>query len=129
MKLFHAFRRPRHRKNENGKVVRDPVTEADREKGFEVLRMILTYGLLCTPEKFGLYPNYNTENKQKREFLKARQPHEEFVQSRACFTLVDTRELSQAYELGQGNDKEYVTHTELFGEFAIGLFPARGQEA
>lgn len=128
MKLFHAFRRPRHRKDQDGKLIRDPVTEDDREKGFKILELILNYGLLCTPEKFGLYPNYHTENKQKKELLKAKKPHEEFVQSRACFTLADTRDLSQAYELGFGKNKEYVTHTQLFGEFAIGLDPIEARE-
>ena len=128
MKLFHAFRRPRHRKDQDGKLIRDPVTDADREKSFEILQLILKYGLLCTPENFGLYPNYNTQNKQKKEFLKNKKPHEEFVQSRACFTLVDTRELSQAYKLGKGDNNEYVTHTELFGEFAIGLDPVEARE-
>jgi len=54
MKLFHAFPRLLHWSGAHGKVVRQPPTEADRVKGLEILRLILTHGLLCTPEKFPL---------------------------------------------------------------------------
>lgn len=123
MKLFHAFPRLLHRSGPTGKIVRRSPTEADRSKGFDILRMILTHGLLCTPENFPLYPNYHTENKQKKEFLRAGKSHDSIIQSRACFTLADARELSQVYEITSDNEKQHVAHIDLFGEFAIGLDP------
>jgi len=123
MNLFHAFPRPPHRTGAGGRVVRESPREEDRQKGFEILRLILTHGLLCTPEKFKLYPNYNTENTEKQKCLAANKHHDEIVQSRACFTLVDTLELSKEYELFQGNPTSHLAHIDLFGEFAIGLDP------
>jgi hypothetical protein len=117
MKLFHAFPRPPHHLDPAGRMVRDPPTEADRRKGLEILRLILTHGLLCTPEKFKLYPNYHTENKEKLKFLQANTHHDEIVQSRACFTLMDTLELTQSQPTRD------AAHIDLFGEFAIGLDP------
>lgn len=127
MKLFHAFPRPPHRKDPERRAVRDLPTGEDRRKGLEILRLILTYGLLCTPEKFKLYPNYNTENKEKQRFLRENKPHDEIVQSRACFTLVDTLELSKEYELSQGQPARHAAHIDLFGEFAIGLDPVEAR--
>ena len=117
MKLFHAFPRPPHRKDAEGKIVRDQPTDDDRYKGLEILRLILTHGLLCTPEKFKLYPNYETENEEKLKFLQAKTHHDEIVQSRACFTLLNTLELTERHETRE------EAHTDLFGEFAIGLDP------
>jgi hypothetical protein len=117
MKLFHAFPRPPHHRDPAGKVVRDLPTDDDRRKGLEILRLILTHGLVCTPEKFKLYPNYHTENKEKQKFLRAKTHHDEIVQSRACFTLMD------ALELTQSQPTRDATHIDLFGEFAIGLDP------
>lgn len=127
MRLFHAFPRPPHRKGAAGGVVRDPPTDDDRRKGLEILRLILTHGLLCTPEKFKLYPNYNTQNEEKRRCLSENRPHDEVVQSRACFTLVDTLELTKEYELSQGRTARRATHTDLFGEFAVGLDPVEAR--
>jgi hypothetical protein len=128
MKLFHAFPRPPHRMDSAGRIVRDRPTEDDRQKGFEILRLILTHGLLCTPEKFKLYPNYNTENKEKQRCLQANKHHDEIIQSRACFTLVDTMELSKEYELSQDRYTQHTAHIDLFGEFAIGLDPIEARE-
>lgn len=122
MKLFHAFPRPPHRKDAEGKIVRDPPTPADQRRALEVLRLILTHGLLCTPESFRLYPNYETENEEKLKFLQAKTHHDEIVQSRACFTLLNTLELTERHE----TRKE--AHTDLFGEFAIGLDPLEARE-
>ena len=127
MKLFHAFPRPPHQTDSFGRVVRDKPTEEGNRKGLEILRLILTHGLLCTPEKFKLYPNYNTENKEKRDCLRAKSHHDEIVQSRACFTMVDTVELTKQCELSQGHSKHYSAHTDLFGEFAIGIDPIRAR--
>lgn len=123
MKLFHAFPRPPHRTGAAGRVVRESPTDEDRRNGLEILRLILTHGLLCTPEKFKLYPNYNTENEEKQRCLAANKHHDEIVQSRACFTLVDTLELCKEYELSQGQTTRDAAHIDLFGEFAIGLDP------
>jgi hypothetical protein len=100
-----------------------PPTDEDRWRGLEILRLILTHGLLCTPERFKLYPNYHTENKGKQECLRANKPHDEIVQSRACFTLMDRLELAKEYELSQDQPAHYAAHVDLFGEFAIGLDP------
>jgi hypothetical protein len=127
MKLFHAFPRPPHRKDAAGMVIRYPPSEADRWKALEILRLILTHGLLCTPEKLKLYPNYNTENKEKQECLHAKKHHDEIVQSRACFTLVDTLELSKEYQLSEGRSASHGAHVDLFGEFAIGLDPVEAR--
>jgi hypothetical protein len=123
MKLFHAFPRPSHQTDSAGRVIRKPATDEDCWRGLEILQLILTHGLLCTPEKFKLYPNYNTENKEKQKFLQANKPHDEIVQSRACFTMVDTLELTKEYELSQSQLTYSVAHVDLFGEFAVGLDP------
>jgi hypothetical protein len=117
MKLFHAFPRPPHHLDAAGRMVRDPPTDDDRRKGLEILRLILTHGLLCTPEKFKLYPNYNTENEEKLKFLRVGTHHDEVIQSRACFTLMDRLELTQ------NQSTREAAHIDLFGEFAIGLDP------
>jgi hypothetical protein len=111
----------------DGRLVRFHPTDDDRLKGLEILRLILTHGLLCTPEKFKLYPNYNTANKEKQKCLRENRHHDEIVQSRACFTLADTLELSKEYELSHGQATRPVTHTNLFGEFAIGLDPVEAR--
>src|SRR5690242_2488019 len=118
MKLFHAFPRPPRRAIPSG-----PVSNPDSEKGLDILRSILTHGLLCTPEKFKLFPNYNTQNKEKQQFLWDHQPHDEIIQSRASFTLADALELSKEYELIQNQTATHAAHTDLFGDFAIGLDP------
>lgn len=123
MKLFHAFPRPPHRTDSLGRVIRDPPTDEDRWKGLEILRLVLTHGLLCTPEKFKLYPNYETENKEKQKCLREDRHHDEIVQSRACFTLADTLELTKEYELSQDQPARHEAHVNLFGEFAVGLDP------
>jgi hypothetical protein len=128
MKLFHAFPRPEHKTNSAGSVVRNPPTDEDRRRGLEILRLILTYGLLCTPERFMLYPNYGTDNEEKRKYLEQGKPHDEIIQSRACFTLVNSLDLSKEYELSQNGQIRYSTHTDLFGEFAIGLDPVEARE-
>lgn len=127
MKLFHAFPRLPHRRDSAGRIIRNSPTDEDRIKGLEILRLILTHGLLCTPEKFKLYPNYNTENKEKQRCLRENTPHDELVQSRACFTLVDTLELSKEYELSQGQLTRHEAHIDLFGEFAVGLDPVEAR--
>lgn len=102
--------------------MREPPTDDDRRKALEVLRLILTHGLLCTPEKFKLYPNYATENEEKLKFLRAKTHHDEIVQSRACFTLLNTLELTEGHETRE------AAHIDLFGEFAIGLDPLEARE-
>lgn len=128
MKLFHAFPRPPHRTDSEKRVVREKTSDDDRLKGLEVLRLILTHGLLCTPEKFKLYPNYNTLNAEKQEILREKRHHDMVIQSRACFTLADSLDLSKEYELLQDNQPQYASHTDLFGEFAIGLDPLDARE-
>jgi hypothetical protein len=123
MKLFHAFPRRPRRTLPSGDDVRSPVSDPGSRKGLDILRSILTHGLLCTPEKFKLYPNYNTENKEKQQFLLNHQPHDEIIQSRSSFTLADALELSKEYELIQNQTRSYAAHTDLFGDFAIGLDP------
>jgi hypothetical protein len=122
MKLFHAFPRPRHHNDAEGYIVRDPPTPADQRRALEVLRLILTHGLLCTPERFKLYPNYETENEEKLKFLRAKTHHDEIVQSRACFTLLNTLELTERHETRE------AAHADLFGEFAIGLDPLEARD-
>ncbi len=116
MKLYHAFPRPR-RVGATGPEGR----HRDRETGFAVLELILRHGLLCTPEWFPFYPNGRTENPEKARCVRENRPHDKIVQSRACFTLSEADELSKEYRVGPGSRP--VTHTDLFGEFAIGLDP------
>jgi hypothetical protein len=122
MKLFHAFPRPPHRTDAQGNIVRERPTDAGRRKGLEILRLILTHGLVCTPERFKLYPNYRTENPQKLPFLRANTHHDEIIQSRACFTLLDTPELTESHSTRE------ESHVDLFGEFAIGLDPLEARD-
>lgn len=128
MKLLHAFPRPRHYHNSEGKLIRKPPTDEDRQHGLEILRLILTHGLLCKPEKFKLYPNCHTENEKKKICVQAGNHYDEIVQSRACFTLAESIELSKEYEPSQAQPARYYTHTDLFGEFAIGLDPIEARK-
>lgn len=128
MKLFHAFPRPSHHGDRSGRAIRQVPIHEDRRRGFEILRLILNHGLLCTPEKFRFYPNYKTDNEAKQQFLLDNQPHNEIIQSRASFTLTQSLELTKEYELTQKNGSYYTTHTDLFGEFAIGLDPIEARE-
>lgn len=125
MKLFHAF--PRSRPNAENSVGIADTTDRNR-LGLRILESILSDGLLCTPEKFKLYPNPNTENEEKKEFIRKGEPHFKIVQSRACFTLSETIELRKGYNMLLGENSRYVTHTDLFGEFAIGLDPIEARE-
>jgi hypothetical protein len=121
MQLFHAFPRPARRSGANADG--SAIIGIERQKGLEILRMILTHGLLCTPEKFELYPNHHTENARKLEFLKAHQPHDKITASRGCFTLVDAADLSKEYRISTSGDDRFAAHADLFGEFAIGIDP------
>jgi hypothetical protein len=127
MKLFHAFPRPKHR-IENGKKILTSISRVEAsKKGLEILKLILECGLLCTPERFRLYPNYATENPEKKAILNQGGNHDEIVQSRACFTLAESIDLSKEYVTAL-NGKSYTSHSESFGEFAIGLDPIEARE-
>ena len=76
--------------------------------GVEQLAMIKSYGLLLTPEEFRI-PKDPRATMPEGEF-----PQEDFLQTRACFTLVERHELLKANG----------THAKLFGDFAIGLKPS-----
>ena len=128
MKLFHAFPRPSHTKDVAGAAIRSKPTGEDRANGLKILELMLRNGLLCTPETFKLYPNYNTTNVEKKVFLDPLTHHDKVVQSRACFTLLDTLELAKEYEVSGGGEQRYASHADLFGEFAIGLDPIEARE-
>jgi hypothetical protein len=128
MNLFHAFPRPRGLADVDAGLKPGGWTQEDLEKGLEILRLILTHGLLCTPEKFKLYPNYKTENRYKRNFVTTGEPHDRIVQSRGCFSLVDTPGLSKEYELMLSGKVRYAAHSDLFGPFAIGVNPLEARE-
>lgn len=98
MLLYHAFPR--------GAVARFGRTRAN-EIGVEQLKMIKKYGLLLTPEPFFIPMNPRAAR------YKDDPPQMEFIQTRACFTLVEREELRR----GAGSE----THFQLFGDFAIGL--------
>jgi hypothetical protein len=128
MKLFHAFPRPRRRTSSFRKDGASGSEDEERESGLAVLSLILKHGLLCTPERFGLYANFSTENTSKQECLKENKPYTQIVQSRACFTLSDATELSKEYQVSPILPNDHVTHVDLFGEFAIGLDPIEARK-
>lgn len=131
-KLYHAF--PRRRQ------IRRPLPEGnekldDIEQGLEILELILKYGLLCTPEKFDIPVDPNTERQSKLELLLTDQPQETIIQSRSCFTLMERHELSREYSLSTlSNDDDSsssvhrVSHQGLFGSFAVGLDAVQARE-
>lgn len=80
--------------------------------GLEQLKTIKEYGLLLTPESFFI-PENPLAAKHDGE-----SPKMEFLQARACFTLVEREELLMA------RAPDNISHFELFGDFAIGLKPA-----
>src|SRR5690349_20991148 len=97
MKLFHAFPRPRHRIENGKKTFQDFDRTEANQKALEILKLMLDFGLLCTPERFRLYPNYASENQEKKMISDQGGYHDEIVQSRACFTLAETIDLSKEY--------------------------------
>ena len=77
--------------------------------GMSVLRLIWEHGLLLTPEVFHIPENPLAA---KRE---GEPPQTDFIQTRACFTLVERD------ELWVPKGERQKTHVELFGDFAIGI--------
>lgn len=100
MLLYHAFPRGVEKSRAN-------------EVGVEQLKMIKEYGLLLTPEPFSIPRN------PRAAWYEDDQPQVEFIQTRACFTLVEREELWSGW---RGTDSE--AHFKLFGDFAIGLKPS-----
>jgi len=107
--LFHAFPRAKPRGDA------DPAA-----RGMSILQMILTHGMLCTPERFGVYADPQAERPEKRLASAQGRPYASIMQSRACFTLMDRHELFVA------NDG-FGSHAGLFGPFAIGIDPVRAR--
>ena len=96
MLLYHCF--PRGVTKQFGQLCSNHI-------GVKQLKIIKKYGLLLTPESF-LIPENPLAAKHKGE-----SPKMEFLQTRACFTLVEREELT-------------ASHFKSFGDFAIGLKPA-----
>lgn len=122
MYLYHAFPRPPSSPS--------AATEL-YPRARSILRSILYYGILCTPEELHIFPDPNTEYRQRQALLASGQPEERHLQSRACFTLCTTEELFQkkvrglspsetgpAFELGAEK-----SHADLFGPYAIAIDP------
>lgn len=103
MLLYHCF--PRGAAERFGQLRSNQI-------GVDQLETIKKYGLLLTPESFSI-PENQLAAKHKGE-----SPKVEFLQARACFTLVEREELLMA------RDSETASHFKLFGDFAIGLKPA-----
>ena len=103
MLLYHCF--PRGTTERFGQL-------SSNQIGVKQLKTIKKYGLLLTPESFPI-PENPLAAKHEGE-----SPKVEFLQARACFTLVEREELLTA------GDPETASHFELFGDFAIGLKPA-----
>lgn len=117
--LFHAFPRVRHDRPVAGqRVAWLPHQEAELRHGFGVLEQILEHGILCTPERFGIYADPQSERAEKLASLRADAPYAAVTQSRACFTLMERHELVVA----TGSSP---SHAQVFGPFAIGLDPVR----
>lgn len=101
MLLYHCF--PRGTTERFGQLRSNQI-------GVEQIKTIKKYGLLLTPESFPI-PENPLAAKHEGE-----SPKVEFLQARACFTLVEREELLMA--------KDGISHFGLFGDFAIGLKPA-----
>jgi hypothetical protein len=115
-RLYHAFPRPRGNYLDS---------KRGHELGFRILELILTHGLLCTPERFTIEPDPSTQNLEKRRRLMNGEPEEEITQSRACFTLLHLEELSQRIT---ASSDVTPSHQELFGDFAIGFDAIEARE-
>lgn len=119
--LFHAFPRARHVRTGNvGAVEWIPHSTEELERGFLILGQILRHGILCTPERFAIYADPETERDLKAAAFKQGEPYTFITQSRACFTLMDRHELSQ--EISQSGVIS-SPHYRIFGPFAIGIDP------
>ena len=103
MLLYHCF--PRGTTERFGQLRSNQI-------GVEQIKTIKKYGLLLTPESFSI-PENPLAAKHEGE-----SPKVEFLQARACFTLVEREELLVA------RDPDSMSHFGLFGDFAIGLKPA-----
>jgi len=120
MRLFHAFPR---RRDEVADASNASAADSYNNKGLDILRFILSHGLMCTPEDFDLYPNHHTTNPIKRSLLNAGERHDRITASRGCFTLVHAMDLSKEYQIESKEKPRYAAHSDLFGEFAIGIDP------
>lgn len=83
--------------------------------GLTILKSIFKDGFLCAPERLAFQPNPGTENEIKRAILRENQNDLEFNQSRFCVAMSSFEE---AY-----TEKKYnsCTHSEVFGNFSIGI--------
>lgn len=81
------------------------------------LRSMMEHGLLLTPEHLYIPPNPRAEPGES--------PRTTFSQTRACFTLADRDQLwSDRRFLADGR---WQSHSEIFGEFAVGLTSEAGR--
>lgn len=94
MKFYHSFPRV-SRKRQLSRTEQDCL-------GIGILRSVLHYGLLLTPEPLEIPPNPDSDLRDP--------PATVVIQRRACFTLLSRKELI-----------EDGKHLESFGRFSIGL--------
>jgi hypothetical protein len=126
MKLFHSFPRPPEKSTEDSAATSLSHEERD-ELGFLILKSILKYGLVCTPERLKLYPDEQTSNPAKLDLLREGKPDYLHVQSRFCTTLCDADELFKPKIRGLvpgpygpvRAGKKPTSHAALFGPWSI----------
>ncbi len=116
MKIYHSFPR------------RTSILAAasKTDAAIEILRSIVDFGLLCTPERMPIPPAKATDNKDKQALLLNAQPEIKIVQSRFCATLCRREELFDARVRGvtmEGEEGARVAHSTLFGPIAVGFDP------
>lgn len=110
MLLYHAF--PRKGSGKGDKI-------ETLQKGVDILALLMSYGLVLTPETLKL-------PRDPRAPDLGEPPRTCFDQERACFTLV-AREDLRTPRLARRSGGASASHTDIFGEFAIGLDPVRAR--
>ena len=105
--LYHSF--PKPRKAAKGQPSSTTsLGGTDSQRGMEQLELMIEYGMLLTHEELDI---------PLRD-----QRHEKFDQVRACFTLLRREELWTGKPT-HGDDRLGPSHSEMFGNFAIGIDP------
>jgi hypothetical protein len=124
--LFHSFPRPsRAEITAPGKAIPHETYAKRVEQGFRILELILKHGMLCTPERFELFADSDSENLEKLQCYQHGVPYDTIMQSRACFTLLERAELTRRlpYESEYEEQPHMLSHIDMFGPITIGLSP------
>jgi hypothetical protein len=127
--LYHSF----PRRSTSAQIASRGYKQSDANTiGLDILRSLISNGILLTPEKLKIPQNRNSQRADPPGPL-------EIIQRRACFTLLRQEELlashtgnreSEPFHLSTPklDDTDMDSHVQIFGDFSVALDPIEARE-